>query len=356
MPRPRRLRVYDQLRTAHLERARELEPASIAYRARSYDFDDALARGLDLVPVDGDADLLRLLLRSDVRELEVNEPLMLQALRTTLVSVTGARLAGLLRGHRVRVVSYAIENGDPLGSSSRRLRTPVRRWAYRLAARAAYRQLDRIAFGTTGAEQSYAALPRSRRTRATVLPALSAPCDCLGATGPRPPTLLFVGAFDDRKGVLPLLAVWPLVAREVTGARLVVVGQGVHQDRVEALVASRDDVELHVDPPRAEVHALMRHARVLVLWSQPSPTWREQVGLPLVEGLAHGCQVVASDETGIAGWLHEHGHDVVDAVSGEPGLQRALVRALTSERTPDDVLADLPATDGRLAADRWLWS
>ena len=92
-----------------------------------------------------------------------------------------------------------------------------------------------------------------------------------------------------------------------------------------------------------------------VLLSQPTPTWREQVGLPVVEGLAHGCTVVTTTETGLAGWLAAHGHEVLPPGAPDGEVAAAVDRALGRRRPAGDVLADLPAADGRLAADRWMF-
>jgi glycosyltransferase involved in cell wall biosynthesis len=96
------------------------------------------------------------------------------------------------------------------------------------------------------------------------------------------------------------------------------------------------------------------------LASQPTAGWREQVGLPIVEGLAHGCRVVTTDQTGLAGWLREHadrGHRVVPAGGSGADLAAAVLAALTTPTGdgPGSVLADLPVRDGRLAADDWLF-
>jgi glycosyltransferase involved in cell wall biosynthesis len=113
-------------------------------------------------------------------------------------------------------------------------------------------------------------------------------------------------------------------------------------------------VSVVVDPPRARVHALQREASVAVLLSQRTRTWREQVGLPVVEGLAHGCAVLATTETGLAAWLEEHGHAVVDPAADPERVADVLVGLLDARRPAATVLADLPDVDGRLAADAWL--
>lgn len=353
----RRVRVYDSLRSAHLERMRELQPATIVYRAENYDFEPALTVGLDLVRVSGLRQLVGVLVRSDVRELEINEPLMLSAMKSSLVSVATVRAVGTVRGRRVRVATYAIENARVLSSASRRLRTPLRRLAYAVAARVVLGQVDRIVFGTPAAREVYLEVTPRPRSSGTLIPAISVACGCVeSAEQPRSPVLLFLGTLDHRKGVAHVLDVWPRAAAAVPGARLVIVGQGSLEDRARDLATSREDVTLVIDPPREEVHARLRQARALVLWSQPADTWREQVGLPLVEGLAHGCEVIASDETGIAPWLTEHGHRVVPVSEGEAALLEAVVGALRSTRRPAQIRADLPGEDGRLAADRWMWS
>ena len=81
----------------------------------------------------------------------------------------------------------------------------------------------------------------------------------------------------------------------------------------------------------------------------------EQVGLPIVEGLAAGCRVVTTTETGIADWLSAHGHRTLSVPTTPQALADALVAALDDQRPPAEIVADLPALDGRLDADRRLF-
>jgi hypothetical protein len=143
-----RVRVYHGVRTAHLERFHVLEPASVLYTARSYDFAPALLEGLDVHRVAGAGDVFFRLLRTPVSALEINEPLLLRATRLSLLAVAAVRLRGLVTRRRVRVVSYAIGNDDPFAGASTRLRSPWRRAAFRLAVRWLVGQVDRLAVGT----------------------------------------------------------------------------------------------------------------------------------------------------------------------------------------------------------------
>ena len=171
-----RVRLYESLRTAHLERARQQVPASILFRTRRYDFDDALAEGLDLHEV-ALPSMLGSLLRSQVTVLEVNEPLMRSGLLRSALAIAAVRVAARLRNRRATVVSYAIENLDPFaGPAPTRLRGRVRRRAERALSRHVAARLDRLAFGTEAAERLYLEVLAGplAGTRTTVVPALPA--------------------------------------------------------------------------------------------------------------------------------------------------------------------------------------
>jgi glycosyltransferase involved in cell wall biosynthesis len=350
------VRLYESIRTAHLERAHEQVPATIVFRTRRYDFDAGLAQGLDLVP-GGALSMAVTLARSRVSVLEVNEPLMQSGLARSALAVLTVRAAAAVRRRPVRVVSYAIENRDPFTGPppGGRLRSRVRRWAEVRASRFVAGRLDRLAFGTADAQALYESVlgHRLAGTATRLVPALPAPCGCTAADR-EPDEVLFLGALDERKGVPLLLAAWPHVVRAHPSARITVVGKGPLEPAVRELAGADDRVRLVVDPPRPEVHAALRRVAVLVLLSQPRPTWREQVGLPLVEALAHGVAVVATEETGLRSWLSEHGHTVLPPGASPAEVAAALAGALVAGRSTASVLADLPAVDGRLAADRWL--
>ena len=121
--------------------------------------------------------------------------------------------------------------------------------------------------------------------------------------------------------------------------------------------AARDaSILLEIDPPRVRIHEAMATSSVLTLPSQPSATWREQVGLPIVEALSHGCTIVTTRETGLADWLESGGHSVYRDAGSAQALASAILRALDAPVDRTDVLAALPERDGRLAADDWLFA
>ena len=88
--------------------------------------------------------------------------------------------------------------------------------------------------------------------------------------------------------------------------------------------------------------------------SVPAGRWREQLGLPIIEGLSVGATVVTTTETGLASWLEQQGHTVIPMPRIAELLARATAHALEHPLSVGDVIGTLPATDTRLEVDRWI--
>ncbi|BBH17111.1 hypothetical protein Back2_13980 [Nocardioides baekrokdamisoli] len=350
------VRVFDEARTAHLERLQSGADGAFIYRLRRYDFDAQLA--VDV----GARRLTRLqtawaLATGGYELVELNEPAAIRNWPSLVLYVTVLRLSSLVRRRRVRVLYYAIENFDVADFLRVRLHLPL--WVARRVSALAFRWLipsgTRIAFGTDQAAALYRAVNARALARAevTLIPALSAVCDACDLPDERLPRVTFLGAFERRKGLQNLMACWPGVLAAEPDAELAILGKGPLEAVVAEWARSRTEVTLRIDPPRGEVHEVLRHTKVLVLLSERDGGWREQVGLPIVEALSHGCRIVTTTETGIAPWLLEHGHVVLS----QPDRQSttAAVRAALADTEPaSSILRQLPAIDGRLHADTWL--
>ncbi|WP_369792675.1 glycosyltransferase [Williamsia sp. D3] len=185
------------------------------------------------------------------------------------------------------------------------------------------------------------------------MPELPSPCEC-GDPIKTPGSVVFVGTFDDRKGVTQLLESWSHVQESNPDAFLTIMGQGPLATEVERLSGRLSNVEVVYDPPRVEIHRAFRFAEIGVLLSQPNERWREQLGLPIFEAVAHGAEVIASAESGLAGWLQNNGHAVLEAHASPAELGASINLLLQSPRDPAVILAQLPETHGRISADRWL--
>lgn len=348
----RRARLYHQIRTAHLERAAQLAPATILYANRRYDFDAQLAEGLDLVAIRG-LRAVGWLLRHPVEILEINEPLMWPAARASMAGLIGVSVARLRGGRRTTVVCYAIENLDPAHAIPQRWRARLRRRLNQLLSLIIWRRLDRIVYGTEAARQLYRDRLSARRLDDQLIWALPAPATDR-PVAKSAEQVLFLGAFSERKGLPLLTEAWPLVLRRRPSARLTIIGKGPLQPVAEEL-AEMEGVRLTIDPARTEIRAALAESQILVLPSQPVRNWREQVGLPIVEGLSYGCTIVTTDETGLAEWLVDHDHRVIPGGGPAVALAEALLSALERPLDHIAVRASLPERDGRLAADDWLF-
>ena len=137
--------------------------------------------------------------------------------------------------------------------------------------------------------------------------------------------VLFVGRLDPRKGVHQLIAAMPEVVRLTGGkARLLVVGNSYLRPKLEAAVSgeARGHVHFLGHVPSTDLPRWYRTGDVFV-----SPaTGNESFGIVLVEAMASGCAVIASD---IPGYL-----SVVrpgdNAETVPPGDVPALARAIAA--------------------------
>ena len=313
------------LRSSHLERLPGVPGLRLLASGRHPDCDDALLAAAPLPVVLGDLAALADDLRSDPPDvLEVTEPLW------TAQWPDALRLADAAPG--ARLVTYAIEVLPPPDP-------PV---ADRLGA---------VAFGSQAARDAYDLSYPGAGWATTVVEERRDRCGaCFPADpalgGDRVPAareLVFAAEFSERKAVDLLMAAWDAAA--VPGWRLRLLGWGPRTDQVVAWGAGRPDVEVVVAAGRAVVHDALRRAAAVVLPSRRVPGWREQIGLSIVEGLAHGCHVVATDETGLAAGLRAAGHTVLPAGDGA-----ALAQALASvlPQLPPD--KQLPGGRGRQPA------
>lgn len=346
------IKVFQTLRTVNLERAQMFVPATYLYEQHRYDFDADLAKQL---PVFQNHPLksAMIILRNKIAILEVNEPLM----REGLVGSSLAILALKLNPKNARttlVVSYAMENLDPFLRPTPRLRSYVRRWLDRMISKFVYRQVDRLVYATPSAQQLYSTLLGTAPTQdAELIEHLPSVCACR-EHHKDVPSVVFVGDFSHRKGLDALLDAWPSIFERNPEATLTIIGKGQLEERVQELIAKRAECKALIDPPRREIHEALSQGHVLVMPSRRTARWREQVGLPICEGLAHACHVVTSDETGLASWLTANGHTVIREPRIDTDLPSAVDAALKSAMQGTADVTGLPPVDGRQMADSWL--
>jgi glycosyltransferase involved in cell wall biosynthesis len=122
-------------------------------------------------------------------------------------------------------------------------------------------------------------------------------------TAEREPIVLAVGHAYPRKNLASLLRAWPEVARRRTDARLVVVGHGPEQERLQQLALGQHSVDLLGHVGFDELQDLYACAQVFC-----HPSLQENFGIAVVEGLASGLGVVVHQQPAVM--------ETVDAIPG----------------------------------------
>jgi glycosyltransferase involved in cell wall biosynthesis len=124
-----------------------------------------------------------------------------------------------------------------------------------------------------------------------------------------PPVVLFIGELLERKGVLTLLDALDLLDRRGVGYELRIIGDnrpGLDPDK-DAMVAEierRGRGDAMTGPlSRAEVYANLAAADLYVF-----PTWTEGQPFTVIEALASGVPIVASDIQAISAMMDDPTH------------------------------------------------
>lgn len=149
--------------------------------------------------------------------------------------------------------------------------------------------------------------------------------------GPDPANVLFVGQFEERKGLADLFAAF----RDVPGpdARLRIVGNGSLGAWVdEQVAAQRPRAELVGHLTQTELPAELARARCLVLPSITTPLDKEPWGLVVNEAMHAGVPVVATDAVGAAaGGLVQDGRNGFVVPERDPVALRGAIARLVAE-------------------------
>jgi glycosyltransferase involved in cell wall biosynthesis len=114
------------------------------------------------------------------------------------------------------------------------------------------------------------------------------------------PEILYVGQFEERKGLPFLLDAFSMLRAEGAPARLRLIGNGSMEQDLRRRAAGHDAIEFvgHVEQDHLPRH--LAAARCLVLPSITTPLDREPWGLVCNEAMHAGIPVVASDAVGAA--------------------------------------------------------
>ncbi len=346
------LRLIPELRNYHVASVDDYSPSESYYFQRKYDLSGSDTPHHEQISL---WRALTMVLSRRYSHLIIWEPLWVRMLPRHILLVTAWRVR---HWRRRPVLSYAMENNDirslMVGDGS------IPDWLVSAFARVlgvyirfAY---TRIAYASEGARNLYHSIPLVNQVESALIPNLPArPASCQHAS--RGMRVVMVASMELRKGTEILMHSWPTVEAALPHAKLVIIGGGPEAERVAQWAASKPDSRTYLGPlDHSEVHAELARSTVLVLPSVRAGRWREQIGLPLHEGLMHGLTVVTTDETGLAAFLARAGHYVMPIAEVCERLSGALIAALRQPLDPEAVRSVLPVRAGRIVADRWLTS
>lgn len=162
---------------------------------------------------------------------------------------------------------------------------------------------------------------------------------------PATPRALFVGVLEHYKGIDELAEAWRIVAAQVPGATLHLVGRGTRREVVERLVADLPDrTEWTEVLPTEGVARALDDATTLVL-----PSRSEGMGRVLVEAFCRGRGVVGTR----AGSIPDLVEDWVSGILVPPGDTGALADAM-ARMLSDRALAERLGAGASAAAAAWL--
>ena len=162
------------------------------------------------------------------------------------------------------------------------------------------------------------------------------------------PSVLFVGRLEPRKGVLDLLKAHRILRKTGSGNRLLIVGSGPQEREARRYVATRGLQEVEFlgrvsDDEKAQLF------RTVDVFASPA-TGGESFGIVLLEAMAAGAPIVASDIHGYKGVVRRGREGLLVPPHEPKELATAIARLLGDP----DLRAGMSAA-GRLRAEAFSW-
>ena len=165
-----------------------------------------------------------------------------------------------------------------------------------------------------------------------VAPFTAAKRDPRFAGSPQAPTISFLGRLDEpRKGLQVLAAAIPAVLERVPGARFLIAGRGEAGPQRAALARYGDAVTFLGGVSDEDKASLLASSSCYVA----PQTGRESFGIVLVEAMAAGTRVVASDLAAFSDVLGAGAYGALFRNGDGADLARAIVDTLTDTRAAD---------------------
>ena len=161
--------------------------------------------------------------------------------------------------------------------------------------------------------------------------------------------ILFVGRLESRKGLNYLIKAYKRVKEEFSNSRLIIVGPGTRLRRKYKGQVKRNRLEDVVFVGYVTYAELPRYYKTADIFCSPA-TGRESFGITLLEAMAAGKPIVASNIDGYANLITNG----IDGLLVPPKNEKALAQALISLMA-DESLRQQMATKERLTVKKYDW-
>jgi len=272
--------------------------------------------------------------RENFDVIHLHEPLM-PMLCTTVLRLSHTANVGTFHAHGARLLGYNF--GRPISTIL------LKRWFRKLNGRIAVSK-PAMEFANRHLPGYYTVIPNGidlEHFSADVSP-IDEFCD--GKLN-----ILFVGRLESRKGLNYLLKAYIRVREEFPDSRLIVVGPGTRLRHKYEKQVKRSNLKDVVFVGHVSYDDLPRYYKTADIFCSPA-TGRESFGIVLLEAMAVGKPIVASNIEGYASVVN-HG---VEGLLVPPRDDRSLARALISLMS-DEALRHQIGAKGKVKALDYSW-
>jgi len=161
--------------------------------------------------------------------------------------------------------------------------------------------------------------------------------------------ILFLGRLERRKGLIYLLKAYQQVKQEIPDSRLIVVGPGSSPRKKHEKWVMKNGLQDVVFIGYVPYTNLPRYYQTADVFCSPA-TGRESQGIVLLEGMAVGKPIVATNIDGFASVVTHGEEGLLVLPKDSRGLAQALISLLS-----DETLRQQMKARGRLKAEEYSW-